>query len=129
YTFSEPAAICQNMLLATEAVGLGGWKHCGFLSLEMLRRIGFRIVAAGPAEFGNPIGLDGVLEARCPPYYANMDAAVDSVLAPRLHTDKPTTAVPHLVSDPEYRAPSLSATKASPAPRRSATTSTRPTAD
>jgi len=104
YTFSEPAAICQNMLLATEALGLGGWKHCGFLSLEILRCMGFRIVAVGPAEFGNPIGLDGVLEARCPPYYANMDAAVESVLAPRLHKEKPTTAVPHLVSEPEYRA-------------------------
>ena len=34
YVFSEPAAICQNMFLATEALGLGGWKHCGFLSFE-----------------------------------------------------------------------------------------------
>jgi hypothetical protein len=32
-----------------------------------------------------------------------MDAAVESVLAP-VHTEKLTTAVPHLVSDPEYRA-------------------------
>ena len=46
YVFSEPAAICQNMFLATEALGLGGWKHCGFLSLEILKRMGFRIVAA-----------------------------------------------------------------------------------
>src|SRR6516165_5352778 len=84
YVFSEPAAICQNMFLATEALGgLGGWKHCGFLSLEILQRIGFRIVAAnGGAAFGNPIGLDGVFEASCPPYHATMDAAVDAVLAP-----------------------------------------------
>jgi hypothetical protein len=27
YTFSEPAAICQNIFLATEALGLGGWMH------------------------------------------------------------------------------------------------------
>ena len=45
YVFSEPAAICQNMFLATEALGLGGWKHCGFLSLEIFQRMGFRIVA------------------------------------------------------------------------------------
>ena len=30
YVFSEPATICQNMSLATEALGLGGWKHRGF---------------------------------------------------------------------------------------------------
>src|SRR5262249_31891525 len=38
YVFSEPAAICQNMFLATESLGLGGWKHCGFLSLEIFER-------------------------------------------------------------------------------------------
>ena len=107
YTFSEPAAICQNMLLATEALGLGGWKHCGFLSLEILRRMGFRIVPAGPEAFGNPIGLDGVVEARCPPYFTSMDAAVDSVLAPRPHAEKPATVVPHLISEAEHRAGSI----------------------
>ena len=80
YVFSEPAAICQNMFLATEALGLGGWKHCGFLSLEILERMSFHIVApSGASTFGNPVGLDGVLEASCPPYYPTMDAAVDAV--------------------------------------------------
>jgi hypothetical protein len=52
------------MFLATEALGLGGWKHCGFLSFEIFARMGFRIVAAeGGSGFGNPIGLDGVFEA------------------------------------------------------------------
>jgi hypothetical protein len=32
FMFSEPAIICQNMFLATEAMGLGGWMHCGILS-------------------------------------------------------------------------------------------------
>ena len=103
YTFSEPAAICQNLLLAAEALGLGGWKHCGFLSLEVLRRIGFRTVASDPAGFANPIGLDGVIEARCPPYYASMDAAVDSVLAPSWR-QKAATSVPHLMPEAEHRA-------------------------
>jgi hypothetical protein len=44
YVFSEPAAICQNMFLAAEALGLGGWKHCGSLSLEILKHMSFRIV-------------------------------------------------------------------------------------
>src|SRR5262245_1973914 len=94
YVFSEPAAICQNMFLATEALGLGGWKHCGFLSLEILKRMGFRIVAAkGGVTFGNPVGLDGVFEASCPPYHQTMDAAVDAVLAPRSTGDKETGPV------------------------------------
>ena len=126
YVFSEPAAICQNMFLATEALGLGGWKHCGFLSLEILERMGFRIVAAnGAATFGNPVGLDGVFEASCPPYHPTMDAAVDAVLAPptrqrakpgrcRIACRRPSIAPARFES----------VRKGSPAPRRSATTFT-----
>jgi hypothetical protein len=103
YVFGEPTAICQNMFLATEALGLGGWKHCGFLSLEILERMGFRVVAAeGNAGFGNPIGLDGMFEASCPPYHANMDAAVDAVFS---RTPREATApVPHRMSDEKHRA-------------------------
>jgi hypothetical protein len=105
YVFSEPAAICQNMFLATEALGLGGWQHCGFLSLEILERMGFRIVAAnGGAAFGNPIGLDGVFEASCPPYHPTMDAAVDAVLAPPSLGNKETRPVPHFISEAQYHA-------------------------
>jgi nitroreductase len=100
YVFSEPAAICQNMFLATEALGLGGWKHCGFLSLEILQLMGFRLAGGGP--FGNPIGLDGVLTASCPPWYPTMDAAVDAVFSrsPR----EAAAAVPHRMSNEEHRA-------------------------
>ena len=105
YVFSEPAAICQNMSLATEALGLGGWKHCGFLSLEILKRMGFYIVAAnGGATFGNPVGLDGVFEASCPPYYPSMDAAVDAVFPPPSQGSNETGPVPHRISESEYRA-------------------------
>ena len=105
YVFSEPAAICQNMFLATEALGLGGWKHCGFLSLEILERMGFRIVAENEgAAFGNPIGLDDVFEASCPPYHPTMDAAVDAVLAPPSPGRKETGPVPHRISEAEHRA-------------------------
>lgn len=105
YVFSEPAAICQNMFLATEALGLGGWKHCGFLSLEILERMGFRIVASRDAAMpGNPIGLDGICEASCPPYHASMDDAVESVLARRPRNSNVPNAVPHLMSDAEHHA-------------------------
>ncbi|HLZ00683.1 MAG TPA: hypothetical protein VKR55_00880 [Bradyrhizobium sp.] len=103
YVFSEPAAICQNMFLATEAIGLGGWKHCGFLSLGILERMGFRIVpAASGGLFGNPIGLDGVFEASCPPYHASMDAAVDAAFSRRASAE--TAVVPHRMSEADHRA-------------------------
>jgi hypothetical protein len=35
-----------------------------------------------PVAFPNPVGLDGLIESFCPPYYKDMDAAVDAVLAP-----------------------------------------------
>jgi hypothetical protein len=105
YVFSEPAAICQNIFLATEALGLGGWKHCGFLSLEILERMGFRIMAAnGNPASGNPIGLDGVFEGRCLPYHATMDAAVDAVLAPPPPGSKEAQPVPYRMSEAEHRA-------------------------
>jgi hypothetical protein len=104
HVFSEPAAICQNMFLATEALGLGGWKHCGFLSLEILERMGFRVVAsAGLAVLGNPVGLDGMFEASCPPYHADMDAAVDAFVAAS-RGGVAAKAVPHRMSDAEHRA-------------------------
>src|SRR5262249_59659252 len=88
------------MFLATESLGLGGWKHCGFLSLEIFERMGFRIVAAeGGSGFGNPIGLDGVFEASCPPYFPTMDAAVGAVFSP--NPREAAAAVPHHMSGEE----------------------------
>jgi hypothetical protein len=82
FMFSEPAVICHNIFLATEALGIGGWMHCGFLSLEVMQALGFRMVdPIGAPSFANPVGLDGVFEGYCPPYYPSMDAAVDAVAA------------------------------------------------
>jgi hypothetical protein len=105
YVFSEPAAICQNIFLATEALGLGGWKHCGFLSLEILERMSFHIVApSGASTFGNPVGLDGVFEASCPPYYPTIDAAVDAVFPPPSQSSNETGPIPHRISESGHRA-------------------------
>jgi hypothetical protein len=109
YMFSEPAAICQNMFLATEAIGLGGWMHCGFLSREIFAALGFRtVVAAGKPLLANPVGLDGVLQACCPPYFPSMDAAVDAVLGPVLPDNAasappPPAALPFLMPEAEHR--------------------------
>lgn len=109
FMFSEPAAICQNMFLATEALGLGGWMHCGILSREIFEALGFTIIEP-PRGLGlsNPVGLDGVFQAYCPPYFESMDAAVDAVLTPLLRTEPSAAAdrqreTPYLVSDAEHR--------------------------
>jgi len=84
FMFAEPALVCQNMFLATEALGVGGWMYCGFLSLEILKALGVRTATStNSSSLENPVGLDGVLEGRCPPYFPNMDAAVDAVTAGR----------------------------------------------
>jgi len=111
FMFSEPAAICQNMFLATEAMGIGGWMHCGILSAEIFEALGFTMSEPhGVAALVNPVGLDGFFEAYCPPYFPSMDAAVDAVLTPMLRTGsapvepvQPTGRVPYLISDAEHR--------------------------
>jgi len=106
FMFSEPAAICQNMFLATEAMGLGGWMHCGVLSREIFEALGFRSVVPQKAKaLANPIGIDGVFEAYCPPFFPNMDAAVDAVLTPLLPDSTVATrrAAPYRISDSQHR--------------------------
>ena len=106
YMFSEPAAICQNMFLATEAMGLGGWKHCGFMSREVLKALGFTMVVPRDTPIlANPVGLDGIFQAYCPPYFPSMDAAVDAVLMPllRANADAAPVESAFLMSDAEHR--------------------------
>lgn len=107
FTFNEAAIACQNMFLATEAMGLGGWMHCGFLSLEVLEELGFRTVAPkGMQLVRNPVGMDGVFEGYCPPYFSDMDAAVDSIIAGTRgglgEFLERGGQVPHTISDEQY---------------------------
>jgi nitroreductase len=61
YMFSEPAVICQNMFLATEALGIGGWMHCGFLSRDVFKALGFTtVIPRDQPVLANPVGLDGI---------------------------------------------------------------------
>ncbi len=77
----EPAFILQNIALAQQAMGLGGWIHAGVNPAVLAESLGFRTVTPPNSLFAVPVGIDGVLEAYCPPYYKNMDAAVDAVIA------------------------------------------------
>ena len=105
YMFSEPAVICQNMFLATEALGIGGWMHCGFLSQDIFKTLGFRtVIPNNQPVLANPIGLDGVFEAYCPPYFPSMDAAVNALLTPLLRSSAAQPEhVPYLMSNAEHR--------------------------
>jgi len=79
----EQAIICHNINLASQAIGLGGWTFTGFLPFYALGGtpeypgLGFRFVKP---KNGTPIpvGRDGVFEAYCPPYYKDMDEAVEA---------------------------------------------------
>jgi hypothetical protein len=109
YMFSEPAVICQSMFLATEALGIGGWMHCGFLSRDVFKALGFTtVIPRDQPVLANPVGLDGIFQAYCPPYFPNMDAAVEAVLTPLLRQSPSSVTpaqprhVPYLMSDEEH---------------------------
>lgn len=155
----EADMLLQNIWLAIQAMGLGGWVHAAFYAPLLLGDpeyaklygpgLGFRferpkktlrstllkLLTPLPAWCPNPVGLDGVLEGFCPPYYASMSDAVDALLAEKygkggLYSDptqldrvyKPGYAQRLIDEAPATRPTSL------PAPRTSATTSTTPTA-
>ncbi len=119
----EALFVLQNLALTAEAMGLGGWVHWAPPPLVLLgdfpesRGLGFRFVEPEirgalrkrlapavrlrrklrpfPVALPNPVGLDGHIEAFCPPYYENMDAAVDAVLAKKFSSNG-------LYRDPRY---------------------------
>jgi len=81
--FAPVSAILQNISLAAEAMGLGTVVFAGYSGLMMLgatkvtKGLGFRTTVTRDGKV-NPVGLDGVLQPYCPPYYKNMDEAVDA---------------------------------------------------
>ncbi|MGH0256296.1 hypothetical protein NKY39_12120 [Sinorhizobium meliloti] len=105
----EADLLLQNLFLALEAMGLGGWIHAAPLGPVLLGAKEFRDFGPGlgfrfdkprkflrkllipitpmPAWCDNPVGIDGVLEGCCPPYYRDMNEAVDAVLASKYGPD------------------------------------------
>jgi hypothetical protein len=85
---SESAFIAHNIVLAEQAMGLGGWMFggvTGFVALggtPMARGLGFRfeLNARNPQGFPVPVGIDETFESFRPPYFKNMDAAVDAIV-------------------------------------------------
>jgi hypothetical protein len=99
----EADLLLQNIMLAIQAMGLGGWVHAAFIGplllgdpeyakygsglkfryekpKKTLRNSLLRFFSPLPSWRPNPVGLDGVIECFCPPYYKDMSEAVDALL-------------------------------------------------
>ena len=89
----EQAFISQNMNLALQALGIGGWTFTGLLPHYALgldpkyKGLGFRFnhpeESLRSTKAPYPVGLDGVFESLCPPYVKDMREAVDKFLEVR----------------------------------------------
>jgi hypothetical protein len=99
----EEGLMVQNLMIATQALGIGGHPFSGgkgrvtlggesqWLSIGgegPCGSLGFtfhRVPDDAPVGAGEeiPVGLDGIFEGACPPYHADMDAAVDFILGQR----------------------------------------------
>jgi hypothetical protein len=83
---AEVAFMAHNVALTLQAMGLGGmyytglnrWSILGAFAEEGIEGLGFRFVQDGGWTVPNPVGLDGVFEALCPPYFPDMRAAVQT---------------------------------------------------
>lgn len=81
---AELAFMGHNIVLAMQGMGLGGlyynglnrWSVLGAFADDGVDGLGFRFVHDERWTVPNPVGLDGVYEALCPPYYPDMRAAV-----------------------------------------------------
>ena len=99
----EEGLMIENLMIATQALGVGGhpfsggkgrvtlggesqWHEiggegpCGSLGFTFHRVPDDAPVGAGEEL---PVGLEGIFEGACPPFQADMDAAVDFVLGQR----------------------------------------------
>ena len=80
----ELAFMGHNIVLTMQGMGLGGLYFNGLEPLSILgasakdgiEGLGFRFVEDERWPAPNPVGLDGIYEGLCPPYYPDMHAAV-----------------------------------------------------
>ena len=87
----------ENIHLVAEAMGLGSVVFGGYTGTVMLgvtplsKGLGFRSVTDKEGK-PNPVGLDGVFEAYCPPYYRSMDEAIDAFVDKKFGSGAPYSA-------------------------------------
>ena len=87
---AEQAFMGQNMVLALQTLGIGGWLFSGFASMFVLggtpffKGLGFRFMTPQiTGDTGNPnpvaVGKDGLFQGFCPPYFKDMGEAVEAL--------------------------------------------------
>jgi hypothetical protein len=92
---SELAFMGHNIVLTLQAMGLGGlyfnglnrWSILGAFAKEGIQGLGFRFVRDERWTTPNPVGLEGVYEALCPPWYPDMRSAVESFVDRKFGVD------------------------------------------
>lgn len=84
----EVATSCYAGALLLQAMGLGGWMYDGIDRHTILgvpndsKAPGLGFVSQTDSRWAtpNPVGLPGIFEAHCPPFFKSMDEAVDAVI-------------------------------------------------
>lgn len=84
---AELSTSCYAGTLILQAMGLGGWMFNGLDPFSVLGAsgnpdvpgLGFRYDTRDKWPYPNPTGLQGVMEAFCPPHYEDMAAAVEAI--------------------------------------------------
>jgi hypothetical protein len=90
---SEVSFIGHNIVLAMQAMGLGGLYFSGVNELSVFGAqddvdgLGFRFVNDDDWVAPNPVGLDGVFEGHCPPYHSDMRSAVEAFVERKFGPD------------------------------------------
>jgi hypothetical protein len=85
----EAAFMGHNIMLVMQGMGLGGLYFNGLDLLSVLgsnardgiQGFGFRFVEDDRWVTPNPVGLPGIFESLCPPFYPDMHAAVEAFVA------------------------------------------------
>jgi hypothetical protein len=82
----EMGDIGHNIALALQTIGLGGWFFSGINPFSLMGAaaakgvagLGFKFETNPAWGVPNPVGLEGVYQGFCPPYYKDMRAAVQA---------------------------------------------------
>ena len=99
-TSAELATSCYAGMLMLQALGLGGWMHDGMNKLAVLgafkeegvQGLGFDCERDPRWSMPNSLGLPGVFETFCPPYYPTMRAALDALIERKFGKGGPMNA-------------------------------------
>lgn len=86
---TECAFMGHNIVLTMHAIGLGGlyfnglnrWSILGAFAEQGIQGFGFRFQHDDRWTLPNPVGLEGVYEGMCPPWFDDMHAAAGAFVA------------------------------------------------